>query len=178
MTRALDKNECSQSGEVKWGITPSDPSATTMRKISGIGGTRIITRNQMTYSPTMEISPDKLIRMGDHHKRAFDRRYPGLSDVEQEYCWSGRLCLSLNSVPAFGEISDGLYSACCQNGLGTTKGTLSGMTAAEMASEGVTELAQALIDQGKPKKLPPWPLDTIGATSFMRWGEFKAKEEL
>lgn len=178
MTRELTTDECQLSGERSWGITPSDPSATTMRKFMGTGGSRIITRNQMTYTPSMEVSDTLLERMGKRHQKSFATRFPELADVEQEYCWAGRLCLSRNSAPAFGELEDGLYSACCQNGLGTTKGTLAGMAAAELATEGRTELAQSLIDEGAPQKLPPAPLDSVGATAFMRWGEFKARKEL
>ncbi len=178
MTRPLSDDEGALTGEQRWGITPSDPAATTMRKISGTGGTRIITRNQMTYAPTMEVSQSLLAKMGERHHKAFARRYPELADMEQEYCWAGRLCLSRNSAPAFGEIAEGLYSACCQNGLGTAKGTLAGMAAAEYAVEGRTPLVNAMIAQGQPTKLPPSPLDIIGATAFMRWSEFKARHEL
>ncbi|MEM9277364.1 MAG: FAD-binding oxidoreductase [Pseudomonadota bacterium] len=178
MTRELSVEEGAMTGEKRWGITPSDPSATTMRKISGTGGARIVTRNQMTYAPSMEVSDSLLARMGKQHVRSFAARYPELCDVEQEYSWAGRLCLSRNSAPAFGELEEGLFSACCQNGLGTTKGTLAGMAAAELAVEGETELAKALIDEGSPQKLPPAPLDSIGATAFMKWAEFRARKEL
>lgn len=178
MTRALTQQEAAATGEPQWGITPSDPSATTMRKVSGTGGTRIVTRNQSTYAPDLEVPDHLLVEMGERHKKSFAKRYPELDHVDQEFCWAGRLCLSRNSVPAFGELEEGLYSACCQNGLGTTKGTLAGIAAAELATEGKTPLAAALLEEGKPKKLPPAPLDSIGAKAFMRWGEFKAREEL
>ena len=178
MTRELSDKENSSSGVPNWGITPSDPSATTMRKFSGTGGTRIITRNQMTYAPEMKISDAILNKMAIRHRRSFALRYPELADVEQEYSWAGRLCLSRNSAPAFGKVADGIYSACCQNGLGTTRGTLAGMAAAELATEGETELVRAIKEQGTPQKLPPAPLDTIGATAFMRWNEFMAREEI
>ena len=44
------------------------------------------------------------------------------------------LCLSLNNVYAQGEVEEGIYSACCQNGLGTAKGTAIGIVVAEQAS--------------------------------------------
>ncbi|MEM7069287.1 MAG: FAD-binding oxidoreductase [Pseudomonadota bacterium] len=178
MSRQLSEMENNQTGEANWGITPADPAATTMRKISGSGGTRIITRNQMTYSPSMSVSESLVGKMATRHEKSFALRYPELGNVEQEYSWAGRLCLSRNSAPAFGKIADGLYSACCQNGLGTAKGTLSGMAIAELAVEGETPLAKALINQGSPQKLPPAPLDIVGAKAFMRWAEFKARSEL
>ena len=72
--------------------------------------------------------------MGRAHDRAFAARFPMLSGVAMEYRWGGRLCLSLNGSPAFGEVAEGLYAACCQNGLGTVKGTLAGMLAADLAA--------------------------------------------
>ncbi|MCT7656026.1 hypothetical protein MBH78_18230 [Oceanimonas sp. NS1] len=36
-------------------------------------------------------------------------------------------------MPAFGELESRVYSAACQNGLGTVKGTLSGMMAVDLA---------------------------------------------
>lgn len=178
MTRPLSKSEDTATGEDRWGITPSDPAGTTLRKFRHGGKARIITRNQMNYVPEMEISPAHLESVKQRHIQSFANRYPALCDVQQEFVWSGRLCLSRNSAPAFGRLDDGLYAACCQNGLGTTRGTLSGMAAAEMAYEGETELVKTLLAQGSPKRLPPAPLDTLGANAFMRWSEFKARKEI
>ena len=101
-----------------------------------------------------------------------------LGDVEMEYRWGGLLCLSLNNAPAFGEIEKNLFSACCQNGLGTALGTLSGKLIADMASNEQSESLTGFLSQETPKKLPPEPFSSIGATAYMRWGEFKAGAEL
>ncbi len=178
MSRALNQAEADLTGIENWGITPSDPAATTMRKISCSRGTRIITRNRISYAPDMKVSEVLLQQMERTHVKSFTKRYPDLSHVKQEYTWAGRLCLSRNGVSAFGEVEQGLYSACCQNGLGLARGTLSGMAIAELAVEGETELAKAFLAEDKPQKLPPAPLDTIGANAFMRWSEFKARKEL
>lgn len=178
MTHALSKGEADMTGEDIWGITPSDPAATTMRKISGEGGTRIITRNRISYAPNMKISDELSAEMSKTHISSFQKRYPELAHVKQEYSWAGRLCLSRNSVSAFGEIEEGLYSACCQNGLGTARGTLSGMAAAELAIEGGGELSNSFLEQESPQKLPPEPFASIGVKAFMQWSEFKARKEL
>lgn len=47
-----------------------------------------------------------------------------------EYEWAGHLCLSQNGVSVTGEVDGGLFSACVQNGLGTARGTLTGIAAA------------------------------------------------
>lgn len=95
-----------------------------------------------------------------------------------EYRWGGRLCLSRNDAPAFGELEDGLFSACCQNGLGTSKGTAAGIAAAELAAGHDGELVRFLSSRPQPVRLPPEPLAWIGANSFIRWNEKKAGLEL
>jgi len=95
-----------------------------------------------------------------------------------EFRWGGRLCLSRNNVPAFGELESGLYSACCQNGLGTAKGTLHGILAAEQASGHQTDMLAQVMSQDPPVKLPPKPLTRLGANAIMRWGEWRAGAEM
>ncbi len=179
MTRALTEDEVKRlGGEKRWGATPADPMGTTVRRISGTGGDRIIIRNRFTCDPSMEVSDQRIARVGRDHDRAFDARFPMLNGVEMEYRWGGRLCLSRNGVGAFGEVDDGLYSACCQNGLGVAKGTTLGMAAAELASGEKSWLVDALLEQDAPVRLPPMPLTYIGANAVMRWGEHKAGREL
>ena len=102
-----------------------------------------------------------------------------LPRVEMEYCWSGRLCLSRNEVWALGELQPGLFSACCQNGLGTTRGLIAGIVAAEAAC-GHHEMS--LIADYRPEALPsrlfPEPFMTIGARSVIRLREWQAGREL
>ena len=177
MTRALSAEEAALTGEARWGITPSEPAATTMRKIDGIGGTRIITRNCISYSPELSVPNSRLDSVKPVHEASFLRRYPELAHVEQEYTWAGRLCLSRNGVSAFGEIAPGLYSACCQNGLGVARGTLSGMAVAELVFGEITERVEAFLAEESLLGLPPKPLDRIGAPIVMRWAEFRARKE-
>ncbi len=179
MTRALTGQEIrAVGGERRWGITPADPIATTVRRISGACGDRIITRNRVVYEPSMQVSEKLVKRMGKTHDYSFRERFPELENVSAEYRWSGRLCLSYNSVPAFGEQEPGLFSACCQNGLGTAQGTLSGMAAAEFAVEGRTPLVEAFLGQPDPQKLPPEPFAWLGANAYMRWKEWRAGREV
>ena len=179
MTRPLSDTEIATlGGEATWGFTPADPMGTTLRKISGTGGTRIVVRNRVTFDPNLEIPEPRIARMGQTHDKCFAARFPNLPDVEMEYRWGGRLCLSRNNVAAFGELDEGLYSACCQNGLGAARGTLSGMLAAELAAGQPSESVDLLLAEDQPTKLPPEPLASIGAAAVMRWGEYKAGAEL
>ncbi|MCZ2722583.1 hypothetical protein O1D97_13430 [Marinomonas sp. 15G1-11] len=81
-------------------------------------------------------------------------------------------------MPAFGELDKRVWSACCQNGLGTVKGTLSGMMAAEQAVLGSSALLETFLNHNAPRVLPPEPFLSIGANVTMRWKEWQAGIEL
>ncbi len=179
MTRALTTEEVRRlGGNDRWGATSADPMGTTVRRISGTGGDRIVVRNRFTCDPSMEVGEGRIKAVARDHDRAFKRRFPMLKDVAMEYRWGGRLCLSRNGVAAFGEVGPGLYSACCQNGLGTAKGTTLGMAAADLASGEKSWIVDRLLAEDAPVKLPPMPLTYLGANAVMRWGEFRAGREM
>jgi glycine/D-amino acid oxidase-like deaminating enzyme len=183
LSRALTPEEVARlGGEPNWGIIPADPLGTTVRRISGArdsgSGDRIVIRNRFTYDPAMVVSDGRLRSVGRSHRRAFEARFPMLSGVELEYCWGGRLCLSRNGVPAFGEVEPGLIVASCQNGLGTVKGAMSGMMAADFSTGQDNELLNAHLAQAAPARLPPEPFSWLGANAVMKWGEVKAGPEM
>ncbi len=179
MTRALTPEECRKLGGVaRWGVTPADPMGSSVRRISGTGGDRIIVRNRFTYDPSMQVTSARVARMARDHDRGFAARFPMLSGVDMEYHWAGRLCLSRNNVPALGEVDEGLYSACCQNGLGTAKGHLHGMLMADLASGHGSDLLDQVMAQPKPRRLPPAPFAKFGARAMLRWSELKAGREI
>jgi glycine/D-amino acid oxidase-like deaminating enzyme len=178
MTRALTPDEVQKlGGWPRWGATPADPMGTTVRRISGVGGDRIVVRNRFTYDPAMAVSAARLDRVARDHDASFRARFPVLAGVEMAYRWGGRLCLSRNGAPAFGELEPGVFAACCQNGLGTAQGTLAGMAAAELASGADAPRAQALLARPGPTRLPPDPIAWLGANATLRWREFKAGRE-
>ncbi len=179
MTRALADDEVRKlGGAPRWGVTPADPMGTTVRRISGTGGDRIVIRNRFTCDPSMEVSAARIARVGLDHDRAFAARFPGLKNVGMEYRWGGRLCLSWNSVPAMGEVDEGLFSACCQNGLGTAKGTMLGKVTAELASGHGSQLLDEMQALDAPKRLPPAPITFLGANATIRWSERRAGREM
>jgi len=179
MTRPLsDDEEKRLGGEQIWGFTPADPMGTTVRKIAGTGGTRIVIRNGVTWNPSMQADERTVAKIGAHHDRSFRARFPMLGDVGFEHRWGGLLCLTRNAVSAFGEVERGLYSACCQNGLGAARGTLSGMLTADLASGKTSEYLNFLLSEAEPKRLPPEPFASIGAKAVLRLNTFKAGAEL
>jgi glycine/D-amino acid oxidase-like deaminating enzyme len=64
MTVDLDAETVKQlSGQPRWGVTPSDPMGTTMRRIdSAQGGNRIVTRTCASFLPGMQVSEEALQR--------------------------------------------------------------------------------------------------------------------
>ena len=165
-------------GKKEWGITPADPLGTTVRRISGIGGDRIVIRNRFTYNPNMSPNKSILDNVLRSHVKSFSDRFPMLKDIKLSQTWGGHLTLSRNNVAAFGELKPGLFSACCQNGLGTVKGTLHGLAAADLAMEKKTALVEQLLNNPKPKKLPFKPLTKIAVSSRIKLGELLAGKEL
>ncbi len=179
MTRALTEVEVARLGGAPvWGATPADPMGTTVRRVSGIGGDRLIIRNRFTFDPSMVVSDRRIARVGQDHDQAFAARFPMLKGVAMQYRWGGRLCLSRNNVAAFGEVAPGLFSACCQNGLGTAKGTLAGMMTVDLALGMRSDILTDLQAQAAPSKLPPNPIAWLGANATLRWGERQARREL
>ncbi|ANG61682.1 oxidoreductase [Marinobacterium aestuarii] len=181
MTRALTPREVTRLGGVSdWGILPADPMGTTVRRSSGFmgSGDRIVIRNHATLNQSLETSAKDMKKAAKLQDRSFEKRFPMLKGVEMEHRWGGRLCLSWNSMPAFGEVEPRVWAAACQNGLGTVKGTLSGMMAAEQAVLGSSPLLTQFLDHQQPRKLPPEPFLSMGANMTMRWKEWQAGIEM
>lgn len=169
--RALGGQDC-------WGLTPSDPMGCTVRRIATPeGGNRIVIRQGAYYRPDMQTSAADLAWAVGNMRRKFDARFPGLRSVPFEYSWSGHLCLAKNAVSVMRELEPGLYSACVQNGLGTTRGTLTGIGAADLALGRDSEITRFFLAEAEPARLPPHPFDTIGANAYLRWKEWHARAE-
>jgi glycine/D-amino acid oxidase-like deaminating enzyme len=179
MTRAISSGTTGfgTTGVPAWGLLPADPMGATVRKISPHGQERIVIRTRFTFDPGMEVSDARVAKIAAEQRRSFDARFPQLDGLPFEFSWAGRLCLSLNHVPAFGEVEEDLYSACCENGLGTVKSTLAGVLAAELATGTPSHILDEVQAQPAPKRLPPAPLAYVGINSVIRWQERRAGRE-
>ena len=179
MTPELDEEALRLvGGQSRWGITPSDPMGTTVRRIdTGQGGNRIVTRTCAVLRPGMESTAGDLARAARVQQGKFDARFPKLAGMKPEYTWAGHLCLSRNGVSVMREVEDGVFSACVQNGLGTARGTLTGIGAAELACGVKSEITRHFTGEAEPEKLPPRPFQDIGANVILRWREWRARAE-
>ncbi|MFC3057397.1 NAD(P)/FAD-dependent oxidoreductase [Paenirhodobacter populi] len=179
MTEELSPDALRRTGGADcWGITPSDPMGTTMRRISTAqGGNRIITRTMAKFLPHMVTSGCQMRRAMTMMRAKFDARYPQLADVRMEFGWSGHLCLTQNNSSVAGRLDEDLFAACVCNGLGTTRSTLTGIAAAEAALGHDSAITRFFAAQHLPARLPPAPLAQIGANLFIRWKEWRARKE-
>lgn len=179
MTVELDADALARlGGRPRWGITPSDPMGTTMRRIDlGQGGNRIITRTCASFEPDMDTTEATLRRAAKVHREKFDERFPSLKGVALAHSWSGHLCLTRNGVAVMKELDAGLYAACVCNGLGTARSTLTGVAAAELASGAESDVTRHFLAEPPPTRLPPRPFSSIGANLFLRWKEWRAGRE-
>lgn len=166
------------TGKGHWALLPADPMGATLRKITTDNGeSRIVIRTRFTYDPAIRVSAERVAKIAAEQRASLDARHPELKSLPFDHSWAGRLCLSRNSVPAFGEIEENLYSACCENGLGTVKSTLAGMMTAELATQTASESLVKYHNQAKPSRIPPVPVAWLGINSVIRWQEFRAGKE-
>ncbi|WP_104663755.1 NAD(P)/FAD-dependent oxidoreductase [Ensifer adhaerens] len=165
------------SGRDRWALLPADAMGATVRKITSGGQSRIVIRTKYTYDTTLTLSQSRLSKMAQAHRRSMDARFPDLAGIPFEHSWAGRLCLSLNHVPAFGEIDESLFSACCENGLGTVKSTLAGIMAANLATGSASRELEEYMNHRDPARLPPEPFAWLGVNSVIRLQELRAGRE-
>lgn len=165
-------------GAPRWGVTPSDPMGTTVRRIdTAQGGNRIVTRTCATLRSNMQTSAADVARATRVQRAKFDQRFQKLAGLAPQFEWAGHLCLTLNGVAVMQELDAGLFSACVQNGLGTTRGTLTGIGAAELACGQHSEITSHFATEAAPKRLPHRMIRDIGANALIRWKEHAASME-
>lgn len=166
-----------RTGVDNWALLPADPMGATVRKIRDGDGERVVVRTRFTFDPSLRVSEARVAKMAAEQRQSFDARFPHLAYLPFEFSWAGRVCLSLNHVPAFGEIEESLFSACCENGLGTVKSTLAGVMAADLATGTRSSMLDEFATQPVPQRLPPQPLAFVGINSVIRWQELRAGRE-
>jgi len=179
MTAAYSHDEFERpvTGKSQWALLPADPMGATVRKITVNGLSRIVIRTKFTYDPSIKVTPKRVAAIAEEQRHSLDARFPELKSTPLEFSWAGRLCLSRNSAPAFGEIEENLYSACCENGLGTVKSTLAGVMAADLASGTHSRILDSFSQMPGPSRLPPKLLTKLGVNSVIRWQALRAGRE-
>ncbi|MGP1615041.1 MAG: NAD(P)/FAD-dependent oxidoreductase, partial [Pollutimonas bauzanensis] len=176
LTRPLDAREQAALGGLKtWGLTPANAFVgVTMRRTRD---QRILIRQNMRYEPRLSRSDESRRQARAVHQRIFDERFPGLKGVTMEHTWTGFICFSRNGSPGFGRLAPNVYSAVCDNGLGLTKGTVSGLLIADKASGVDNPLIAAYESLGRPNRLPPRPFLDVGVRARFGWELWRHRNE-
>jgi glycine/D-amino acid oxidase-like deaminating enzyme len=175
MTRPLSEQEQSLlGGDPYWGVIPADPFGTTVRRTPD---QRILVRNGFSYEPTGRSSEATRLKMQRALNGSFKARFPMLEGVDIEYAWGGALCLSRNHAPYFGRVRDNVYAAGCHNGLGITKGAITGKLLIDHINGVDSSELRFLVSRPKPMRNPPRPILDAGINMTMMYKQIKAGSE-
>ncbi|WP_371764803.1 NAD(P)/FAD-dependent oxidoreductase [Massilia sp.] len=174
MSRPLTAEEQARlGGRDFWGLIPADPFGSTLRRTSD---NRLLVRNSFSFNPNGRSS--SFVRgVGAYHRASFARRFPMLPGVEFDFTWGGAMCLSRNHAAHFGQLRPGVYGALCCNGLGITRGTITGALLADWLAGERNELIDFLMSAPGPCANPPQPLLSLGVNLNLRWGQRRAGKE-
>lgn len=175
ITRPLTEDERARlGGKPFWGVIPADPFGTTMRRTVD---NRLLIRNSFSYNPDGRSNRKYLERFVERHRESFARRFPMLPGVNFEYTWGGALALSRNHMGFFGKLAPNVVGALCCNGLGVTRGTVTGKLLADWLAGDKNELIEFLLNAPGPCANPPQPLVSLGLNANLMWGQFRAGKE-
>ena len=158
-----------------WGVTPANAfGGVTMRFTND---KRLLIRQNITLNMKQNMSVLTTQKARAEHTRILRKRFPSVSTLEFEDTWVGYLCLSSNGAPAFGQVAGNVWMSACQNGIGVTKGTISGLLSADLACGVDNPLIADIQALGTPENLPSRPFVEIGARAKMGWEKWKNRHE-
>lgn len=175
ITRPLSEDEQARlGGKPYWGVIPADPFGTTLRRTVD---NRLLIRNSFSYNPDGRSNGKYLQRFVERHRASFARRFPMLPEVDFDYTWGGALALSRNHMGFFGKLAPNVFAALCCNGLGVTRGTVTGKLLADWLAGQSNELIDFLLNAPRPSANPPQPLVSLGLNLNLMWGQYRAGKE-
>ena len=176
MTRRLtDAEHASLGCPDDWGLVPIKAfAAPTIRYTQD---RRLTMRSRFTYHRNMVSPRGEFDRAARLQARQIRDRFPGLPPDIIEHTWSGAITMSENHAPGFGQHAPNVWTAVCQNGVGVTKGSLSGLLAADMATGRDNPLIADMEALGQPTRLPPRPFVDLGVAAMLKRYAWKDRAE-
>jgi len=174
LTRPLSGKEEQEIGNAaSWGVLSPQALGATLRLTTD---RRLLIRNTAEYRPG-GIDASLLAQRQSKHYDGLKRRFPWLANDAIDYTWSGTICVSRNSKPVFGAVSDRVFAAGCYNASGVSRGTVMGKLIAELALREPSDLLDKALSIRKPDWIPPRPFFDIVAKARMALERFKGHTE-
>lgn len=176
LSRPLTAGERADYGvEKPWGLTPANAfGGVTMRYTNDH---RLLIREDIKVSMGQNMSATKTQAIKSRHAAIMRQRFPSLPNVAIDNTWVGYICMSKNGAPAFGQLEHNVWVAACQNGIGVTKGTISGLCVADLACGKDNPLIDDMHSLGTPTVLPVRPILEVGARATLAWEKFRNRRE-
>jgi glycine/D-amino acid oxidase-like deaminating enzyme len=176
MTRALTDDEQAALGNPQdWGLVPAMAfGGPTMRYTMD---KRIVMRSFWGKRQTDVVSSGEYRRSRDLQLQQIRDRFPMIQGDPIMDTWTGQLGLASNFAPGFGKVRENVWSAMIQNGVGMTKGTMSGMLAADALNGIGSQLLEDIKAMGNPEQLPPQPILSMGIWAKVKWWEWSQRAE-
>ena len=176
MTRALTDDEQAALGNpADWGVVPAMAfGGPTMRYTMD---KRLVMRSFWGKRQSDVVRSVEYRRSRDLQLRQIRDRFPMIQGDPIVDTWTGQLGLASNFAPGFGKVRENVWSAMIQNGVGMTKGTMSGMLAADALNGINSQLLEDITAMGVPGKLPPQPILSMGIWAKVKWWEWSQRAE-
>ena len=176
LSRPLTDEEMATYGVTEpWGVTPINAVGSITQRFTP--DRRLLIREMFDVSTPRRTTPERQAMVKARHKRLFDQRFPMLPEVSMEHTWTGFVCFSRNNAPAWGQIASNVWLAACQNAIGVTKGTISGLLAADLACGRDNPLIEDMASLGAPSDLPVRWITEIGSRARIKWETWRNRQE-
>lgn len=176
LTRPLTEAERRHVGrDQQWGLTPANVNGGAAMRLTSDG--RLFLRHTIVFAPNF-VRPDIDLReVARGHASRLRARFPALDSVAIQYTWMGVDAMSSNRAQAFGQHAPNVYLAVCQNGVGITKGTISGLLVADLATGRKNPLIEDIVALGTPARVLPRPLLDLQMGVGRLWDRFRDHDE-
>jgi glycine/D-amino acid oxidase-like deaminating enzyme len=176
LTRPLAAAELEKLGSDRdWGLTPANVFGGSAMRFTQDG--RLVLRAGVLHAPSFSRSDVSLADVAQRHRALLHARFPQLPAVNIEHTWVGFDSMSSDRSHGFGRLAPGVFAAVCQNGVGITKGTISGLLAADLASGRDNPLIADIEALGPPPRVPPRPFLDLGLLARFGWDAWRNSHE-
>jgi glycine/D-amino acid oxidase-like deaminating enzyme len=154
-TRQLTDDELQLLGrDTSWGVLSLHGGGATVRLTRD---QRICIRNCAEFNGGKLLNEAELSERQKVHRKAFELRFPQLTQVNYEFSWSGVEGITRNSTNLFTRLAANMYFAGGYNGSGISRGSAFGHALAEWASGDENQAIRDCMAGQPPQWVPPRP---------------------